>query len=122
MAGSPLVVTAAGTVLPDGIVAIERGDEMLWSEGTGRSATTGLMVGSVVAKKQTWALRWGVVTQGDYDTIRAIPAGFFALTVTSGGTTLASINAYRSNVSGQFVGNINGTGYWKDVEVQLIER
>lgn len=122
MAGSPLVVTAAGTVLPDGITSVERGDEMLWSEGTGRSATTGEMVGSVVAKKQTWALRWGVVTQAEYDTIRAIPAGFFALTVTSGGTTLASISAYRSNVSGEFVGYVNGTGYWRNVEVQLIER
>ena len=117
-----LEVKVNGTALPDGIVAIERGDEMLWSDGTGRSATTGQMVGSVVAKKQTWALRWGVVPQADYDSIRAIPQGFFTLLVTAGGTQLASISAYRSNVTGQYLGIHGSTGWWRDVEVQLIER
>ena len=117
-----LTVTVGGVALPDGIVSVERGDQLLWSEGTGRSATTGEMVGSVVARKQTWAVRWGVVTQAEYDRIRAVPTGFFQVVVAEGAATLASITCYRSEVTGQYLGAQGGVGHWKDVEVQLIER
>lgn len=117
-----LVIKAGSTTLPAEVVEIKRGDEILWSDGTGRSASSGLMVGTVVATKQTWALRWGVITQAEYDVIRSIPTGFFALSVKEGSTTLASLTCYRSNVSGSYMGIVGGTGYWRDVEVEMIEQ
>lgn len=117
-----LTISVNGTQLPGEIVEIRRGDELLWSDGTGRGATDGLLVGSVVAKKQTWTIRWGVVTQTDYDSIRGIPQGFFTLLVMDGLSTLFSGSAYRSNVAAEHLGSFGGTTYWKGVEVQLTER
>lgn len=117
-----ITIKVNGTALPGEVVEIERGDELLWSDGTGRGAVNGLLVGSVVAAKQTWQIRWGVVTQAQYDAIRAIPQGFFTLLVQDGSSTLANLSAYRSNITGTHVGTLGGASYWKDVEVQLIER
>lgn len=116
-----LTISVNGTALPSA-VEVERGDEMLWSEGTGRGATDGLLVGSVVAKKQTFKVRWGVLTSAEYEQVRAIPQGFFALLVKDGSTTLASMTAYRSNVTGTVLGTYAGTTYWKDAEVQFTQR
>lgn len=111
------------TTLPGGVVAIKRSDELLWSEGTGRSATSGNMVGSVVAKKQTYSIEWGVITQAQYDAIRsAIVQGFFTLTITVGSTTLANISAYRGTISGQLLSTIGTSNYWKGVTVDVVER
>lgn len=117
-----LTIKVDGTALPGEVVEMKRGDETLWSDGTGRSADNGLMVGSVVASKQTWTVRWGIVTQTQYDRIRAIPTGFFALLIQEGSSTLASITCYRSNVTGEYLGVHGGTAYWRDAEVQFIER
>ena len=117
-----LRIIVAGTAMPEGVVALKRSDEMLWSEGTGRAATDGLMTGSVVAKKQTWNIQWGMLTKAQYDVVRSIPVGFFQVSIESNGATLALISCYRGNVAGEFVGVHGGTAYWKDVTVDLIER
>ena len=124
-----ITIKVNGTALPGEVVEIERGDELLWSDGTGRGAVNGLLVGSVVAAKQTWQIRWGVVTQAQNDAIRAIPQGFFTLLVQDEPSNiedepsiLAYLSAYRSNITGSHVGTLGGASYWKDVEVQLIER
>lgn len=117
-----LTIEVDNVALPGEVVEIKRGDETLWSDGTGRSADNGYMVGSVVAAKQTWAVKWGVVTQAAYDQIRAVPSGFFGLRVTVGSSVLADITCYRSAVTGEYLGVHGGVGYWKGVEVQFIER
>lgn len=117
-----LKIVVGGVEMPGGVVALKRSDELLWSEGTGRAATSGLMAGSVVAKKQTWSIQWGIVPKADYDRIKAIPGGFVSLVVQSNGATLANITAYRSNVGGEFLGVFGGVAYWKGVTVDLIER
>lgn len=117
-----ITLTAAGTALPDELTGLSRGDELLWSEGTGRAATDGLMVGSVVAKKQTWTATWAMLTQAQYDVVRAIPKGFFTLLVKDGTSTVASITCYRSNVDGDLAGTFGGTTYWRNVAVQFTER
>ena len=117
-----ITVTCNGVQMPDGLVKLQRGDEMLWSDGTGRGATDGLLVGSVVAKKQTWTLGWGVIPTAAYNTVRAIPQGFFPVVVKDGSSTVWSGTCYRSNVTGEHLGTFGGTTYWKGVEVQLTER
>lgn len=116
-----ITIKVNGTALPSA-VEVERGDEMLWSDGTGRGATNGLLVGSVVAKKQTFRVQWGVLTSAEYEQVRAIPEDFFTLLVQDGSATLANLPAYRSNITGSVLGTYGGTTYWKGVEVQFTEQ
>lgn len=116
-----LVIKANGVTLPDP-VEVRRGDELLWSEGTGRGAEDGLLVGSVVAKKETWTVRWGVIPWNDMATIRAIPGGFFPFLAMDGNEQLASFTAYRSDIQSNLLGTFGGVRYWKDVEVQFTQR
>lgn len=118
-----LTVKVGGTTLPGEIVELKRGDELLWSEGTGRSASTGRMVGSVVAQKQTWSIRWGVITAAQYTTIKtAITSGFLSLAITINSASAASITVYRGTLAGELLGVFGGTEWWKDVTVELIEQ
>ena len=117
-----LTVKVNGTALPGELIELQPSDETLWSDGTGRSAENGLMVGSVVAKKQTWSAKWGVITLAQYSQIRNIPEGFFTLLIQDGSTTISNITAYRSPVKGNIIGTFGGTTYVKDAEVQFIER
>lgn len=120
-----LTITVGGTTLPGGVVELKRNDELLWSEGTGRAASSGQMVGSVVAQKQKYSIRWGVITEAQYSTIRsAIGAGFLSLAITINNASFASATVYRGTLAGEFLGVVGNTAvaYWKDVTVELIER
>lgn len=120
---SPLVVKVGGTTLPGEVVELKRSDELLWSEGTGRAASTGKMAGSVVAQKQTYSLKWGVITDAQYASIRsAIGGGFLSLDVKVNGATLADCTVYRGNITAELLGVFGGTAYYKDASVELIER
>lgn len=116
-------ITVGGTVLPtDELVSLKRSDELLWSDGTGRSASTGTMCGSVVAQKLTYELRWGVITQAQYDSIRTIVGvGFRPLVVKVNDATVASANVYRSNIDADLLGVEGGTAFYKDATVTLVE-
>lgn len=113
-----------GTALPDGVVGFSMNDELLWSEGTGRAAEDGLMVGSVVASKRTFTITWGVISQADYNAILgALPGGFFGFQARTYNNLLANVTAYRGAVSGgEYVGNAGGACYWKGVSVDIVER
>ncbi len=116
-------VSIGGASMPGGLVAIKRSDELLWSEGTGRAATTGQMVGSVVARKQSYTLEWGVLTASQYATVRGVAgSGFVSLVITVDGATLADCTVYRGKVDGELLGVIGGTTYYKGVTLELVER
>lgn len=117
-------VTVGGTSLPAGkITAIKRSDELLWSDGTGRAANSGLMTGTVVAKKQTYTLEFGPLTASEYATVRSVAgAGFVSLSITVGGATLASCTVYRGTITGELLGVLGGTTYYKGVQLELVER
>lgn len=118
-----LTVSVGGTVLPGDVTSLSRSDELLWSEGTGRAASSGTMTGSVVAKKQTWTLKWGPVTQAQYDAIRsAIGGGFVNLVIRLGSATLANATVYRGSIAADLLGVFGGTAYYGGLSVQLIER
>lgn len=117
-----LTITCNGVQMPHETVELRSSDELLWSDGTGRGAADGYLVGSVVAQKRTFNIRWGVLTDAEYAIVRAIPRGFFPVVVADGSTTLWSGTCYRSNITADLVGIHGGTRYWKDAEVQLTER
>lgn len=117
-----VTVTVDGKALPSGLVSLKRNDELLWSEGTGRGATDGKLVGSVVARKQTYSLQWGMLTQAEYDLVKGIKGGFVPVRIAIGGATICNMTGYRSNVSGDIAGYAGGRLWWKNVSVDLIER
>lgn len=117
-----LTIKVNGTALPGEVIELQPSDETLWSDGTGRGADNGLMVGSLVAKKQTWSVKWGIITMAQYNQLRNIPGEFFTLLIQDGSTTIANITCYRSPVKGTCIGKHGGTWYYKDAEVQFIER
>ena len=112
-------ITIGGTALPVGdLVSCRRSDELLWSDGTGRSASTGALCGSVVAEKFTYELRWGVIDQTTLNSIKSIlPAKSIVVKVNN--VTVASSTIYRSNIESEMVEGC--AGYYKDVTVSLIE-
>lgn len=118
-----VTVKLNGTALPGGLTSLKRSDELLWSEGTGRSASNGKMTGSVVARKQTYSLGWGVITSESYAAIRsaANSSAFMELSAVVGGSSVASCTVYRGNISGDLLETIDGTAYWKNVTLELVE-
>lgn len=116
-------IRVGGALLPDGLVKMERGDELLWSEGTGRAASTGAMAGSIVARKRTLQLEWGPLTQEQYDALRAAldSSGFMAVTAKVNGAAVASGTFYRSNITGSLGAVAGGEAWWHEVSVQLVE-
>ena len=116
-------VKIGNTTLPGDIITMKRSDELFWSEGTGRSASTGRLSGSIVARKMTYTFEWGPITQAQYDAIRtaADSATFMTLSVKVNGSTVASTTVYRSNVAGDLMQVAGGTTYYKNVSVQFVE-
>lgn len=121
-----VVVKAGGTSLPGEVVSLARGDELLWSEGTGRSADSGKMAGSVVADKQTWTVGYGPMSNAAYASLRSAldASGFFTLSVKVAGTELVGSGKtfYRGAVSGELMGVYGGTTWWDKINVKLVER
>lgn len=112
-----------GAALPGGVVSMKRGDELLWSESTGRSASTGAMTGSVVAKKQSYTLEWGVLTAAQYRSVRnAVGSDYAALEIEVNGAVAVSCTVYRGTVSGELLGVFGGTTYYKGVSIELVEK
>ena len=120
---NPLKIRVGGTLLPGEVTGLKRGDELLWSEGTGRSASSGAMTGSVVAAKETWTVEWGVITAAQYNAIKAACGrGFKSLVITAGSTTLADVTAYRGAITGELLSVLSGTPYYKNVTAEFVER
>ena len=109
--------------LPSSITALKRNDELLWSEGTGRAANSGLMVGSVVSKKMTYNITWGVLNQSEYNAIRnAFTDDFFNLKITLNGEVVCNASFYRGTITADVLQSLGNTNYWKGVAVDLVQR
>ena len=115
-----IAVTANGTALPSP-VEITAGEEIIWSADTGRAAS-GAMVGTVVAEKRTLAIRWGVLTAAQYETIRgAVVSGFIPFTITIDGAA-STMTVYRGTITGDLLGTFGGTTYYKSASVTVIQQ
>lgn len=118
-----VTVIVGGTTLPSGLVSLKRSDELLWSEGTGRAAGSGQMVGSVVAKKQTYTLEWGPLASSQYAIVRnAAGNGFVSLSITIDGAAFANCTVYRGKVDGELMGIYGGSAWYRGVVLELVER
>ena len=119
--------TVAGMAVLPSPEEIKPTFEMIWSENTGRAqsgANQAKMIGDVVAEKKTYAIKWGIITDSDMDTIKGkLTKGFFYFAVATN-LTDAKTNAtkfYRSEIAGDYL-PVGNTIYWKDVSVSVIEQ
>ena len=103
-------------------VSIQIKREQIWSEDTGRAqsgANQAEMIGTSVAEKLTYDIKWGVLTGSQLSVITTnMPRGFFYFGVnTSTGTT----KFYRSEITYDIVQAGTET-YYKDVSVSVIQK
>lgn len=117
---SVITISANSVTLPSP-VEITTTDEIIWSSNTGRS-TSGKMIGDVVAEKQTFEIKWGVLTEADFQQIRAnIRSGFHPFTITIDGTP-TTITSYRGNIVAPILGTFAGVTYRKEASVTIIQQ
>lgn len=114
------------TILPSPI-SLKPSQEMIWSENTGRAQSgtnKAKMIGDVVAQKQTYAIQWGIITQTEYNAIKAkLTPGFFWFGV---GTSISAAKSaagkyYRSEISGEMI-QAGAEIRYKNVSCNVIEQ
>ena len=101
--------------------------ELIWSENTGRAqsgSNRAKMIGDVVAEKNAYNIKWGILEASDFTAITThLKAGFFYFAVAS---SLASARAiattyYRGNISYSLL-SVGSETYYKDVTVDVIQQ
>lgn len=113
-------IKANGVTLPSP-TEITTTDEIIWSSNTGRS-TSGKMIGDVVAQKQTFEIKWGVLTEAEFQTIRTnLQSGFHPFTLTIDGVP-TTITSYRGNIVSPVLGTYGGVTYRKEASVTIIQQ
>ena len=115
------------TALPSP-VSIQTTREQIWSEDTGRAqsgANQAEMIGTSVAEKMTYAIKWGVLDSTDFNTIVTnLPKGFFYFGVAQTEPSSPS-KYYRSEITYDIIQAMsNGalTTFYKDVSVSVIQK
>lgn len=115
-----IVIKANGVTLPSPD-EISTSDEIIWSANTGRSST-GKMIGDVIAEKKTIAVKWGVLTKSQLNTIRSnLQSGFQSFTLSIDGAD-TTITAYRSTLNAEVLGTAGSVTYYKSAEVTIIQQ
>lgn len=108
------------TLLPSP-VSVQITREQIWSEDTGRAqsgANQAEMIGTSVAEKMTYNIKWGVITGTQLSTITTnMPKGFFYFNVNS---STGSTKYYRSEITYDVVQADDV--YYKDVSVSVIQK
>lgn len=115
-----ITITAGGTALPSPTEMTLSG-EIVWSANTGRAAS-GLMIGDVIAEKQTVGLRWGVLTKAELALLREkLVSGFFPATLAIDGQSV-DLTCYRGALTAELLGTFGGTTYYRSAAATLIEQ
>lgn len=117
-----LTIKANNVVLPSP-VEISTTDEIIWSSNTGRSTTSGKMLGDVIAEKQTFSIKWGVLTKAEQKKIKNnLKSGFHPVYFIFDDETVA-LTSYRGTITSQHLGYIgDGVYYYKSVSCDIIEQ
>lgn len=109
-------IQAAGVTLPSP-TKVTSSNEIIWSSDTGRNAA-GAMMGTQVAKKRTYDVEWGVLSEAEVKQIQnATAEPYFSVTI--GAVTM---RAYRGNIQGEQIGPNNGVLYYRSLTVSFIEK
>ena len=91
------------------------------SSRTGRSASSGTMIGDIVAEKTTVDITWGVLTEVEVKRIQqALVSGFFSFSLYDGGEV--NLTVYRGTLTKEHLGEFGGVYYYRSVTVSVIER
>lgn len=116
-----LVIKANGEKLPSP-VQINLGEEIIWSNETGRG-DNGKMHGDVIAEKQTLSIKWEYLTKAEKKLIQKhLKAGFFKIQLIFSDETV-NLTQYRGTLNSEMLGYIgDGICYYKTVSVELIEQ
>lgn len=108
-------------------VDLKKSDELIWSENTGRAqsgSNKAEMIGDVVATKDKYEIKWGILTEAELNSIRThLPKGFFyfaAATSSSSAQSNAS-KYYRGEISYDII-QAGPNVYYKDAAVSVIEK
>ena len=118
-----IYIKASGTTLPSP-TDIKISDELIWSENTGRGNTAGniTMSGDCLGEKKTISVTWGILSKSEFETIKSkMPGGFFNVYVYLGGVEL-NASCYRGNIEKEVAGFMDGTVYYRNVSVELVEK
>lgn len=117
-------IRSRNTLLPSP-VELSRGHEIIWSANTGRSIEAGAgarMIGDVVAQKQTFQIKWGYLTQSEYNTLLTyLSAGFNPFSLKMGTETI-NITAYRGTLVGELGGAFGGEVWYKSASVDIVQQ
>lgn len=100
--------------------------EQIWSQETGRSqdkAQKAKMLGESLVTKHTYALEWGMLEDSDFDKItQLLPRDFFYFGVgTETSVPSNPVEYYRSEIQYEVI-QVGSTQYYKNINVQVIER
>ena len=120
-----ITLTAGGTSLPlDNLTQIKVGNEIIWSSNTGRSASSGVMLGDIVAKKLTLALEFSWIADTVLDTItNAVDStAFQQIVLKLDNKVLFNAKAYRSTIEKTMGGFQGGAWYWQSASFDLIQQ
>lgn len=117
-----LVMKANGVVLPSP-TEITSTNEIIWSSNTGRSTTSGKMLGDVIAEKETFSIKWGILTKQQRQLIIAnLKSGFTSVEFIFDDETI-TLTSYRGTITSAHLGYIgDGTYYYKNVSCDIIEQ
>lgn len=117
-----LTIKANGVTLPSP-VEISSTDEIIWSSNTGRSTKSGKMLGDVIAEKQTFSIKWGILSKTEQKKIRNnLRSGFHAVSFIFSDETV-TLTSYRGTITSEHLGYIgDGVYYYKSVTCEIIEQ
>lgn len=104
-------ILKSGEVVLPPPVSITVGDEIIWSEDTGRTMA-GKMVGDVVAEKKNLNIKWGFLQESELVLIKSrLIAGFFPITFRDDGIDI-TITSYRGTLSKEQLGRLGDGIFW----------
>lgn len=120
--------TRNGMVKLPSPTALKLGDELIWSENTGRAQSgpnQAKMIGDVIAQKDTFDVEWAVLMPEDMALIKTVfvprPSFFFFGFGTSQQEAVANaVTVYRSTISATLAPGL--TAYYKDVTIPMVEQ
>lgn len=117
-----LVIKANGVTLPSP-VSISTTNEILWSSNTGRSTSSGKMLGDVIAEKETFSIQWGIMTKADQKKIvNNLKSGFHTVQFIFDDETV-NLASYRGTITSEHLGYIgDGIYYYKSVSCEIVEQ
>lgn len=115
-------ILKCGDVVLPAPVSLSIGDEIIWSESTGRTLS-GLMLGDIVAEKKTLTISWGILKESEYLIIKKnLIAGFFPITFHDDGIDMI-ITTYRGTLTKEVIGLLDdGIYYYRSVNTNIVQQ